>query len=231
MKGVIWALVAVLLMQSCAAEYSDTELAGIEAVHELYQGNITYSKHFGDEGDYFLIKLTDTEVPLELDNTLEIAGHNVGLIMFEHFSKEERGLYDWIKLEVVTSKGPQNRTVSMGMIRTIWNMEARSRDDLKLLETGKYGDFYVKLKAHQQRQFAPAVFDSLVGVVFAETGALNPPIALGVDTLGYKDTIIGTYYFVLKSAIDSTPRLAYRASYLLTDNDSIIDFGLQSLIQ
>lgn len=230
MKSIIGLLMAIMLLQSCA-EYSDTELAGIAAVHQLYQGKITYSKQFGSGGDFFLVKLVDTEIPLELDNTLEIAGHNIGLIMFEHFTKEERDQYDWIKVEVVTSQGPQNRTVSMGIIRMMWNMEARSRKDLADLAGGDYNGYYQKLKLHVQQQFVPEKFDSAVASIFVETGALNQPIALGIDTVAQNGSIVGTYYYVFKSAVDSTPRLAYRASYLLTGNDSIVDFAMQSLLQ
>lgn len=231
MKVVLWLLGAILLLQSCTAEYSDTELAGIAAVHQLYQGNITYSKHFGDDGDYFLVKLTDTEIPLELDYTLEIAGHNIGLMMLEHFTEEERNQYYWIKVEVVTSKGPQNRTVSMGILQKIWDKRNQSKKDLELLTDGHYQDYYYQLKTHQQQQFVPEQFDSLVGAIFVETGALAAPIELGVDTIGYKGKIIGTYYYGFKSATDGTIRLAYRATYALTETDSIIDFSLQSLLQ
>lgn len=151
--------------------------------------------------------------------------------MYQHFTPDERAEYDWIKVVLETKTGKLSRVVSMGLLNKIWNMEKRSRDDLNLIYKGDYDAFYAKLKTRQQQQFTPAVFDSLLVNVFAETGTLSPPIEMGIDTLGYRDTIIGTYYFVFKSDIDSTPRLMYRASYLLTDNDSIIDFGLQSLLQ
>lgn len=221
---------AMVLMQSCA-KYSDTELAGVAAVHQLYQGNISYSKHFGAEGDYFLVKLTNTEIPLELDNTLEIAGHNIGLMMYEHFTEDERKQYDWVKVEVVTSKGPQSRTVSLGILAGIWDKRAQSLADLQLLTEGRYQAYYRRLKTQQQQQFVPEQFDSLVGAIFTETGALAAPIELGVDTVGYKKQVVGTYYYGLKSATDGTIRLAYRATYALTETDSIIDFSLQSLLQ
>jgi hypothetical protein len=230
MKGIVWLLGLVMMLFSCA-EFSDTEMAGTKEVHELYQGKMTYGKNHSADGDFFWITLSDTEIPLELDNTMEIAANNIGLIMYQHFTPDERTEYDWIKVMLETKTGNLSRIVSMGLLNKIWNMEKRSRNDLELLYKGDYSAYYTKLKTRQQQQFTPAVFDSLLANVFAETGSLSPPIEMGIDTLGYRDTIIGTYYFVFKSDIDSTPRLMYRASYLLTDNDSIIDFGLQSLLQ
>ncbi len=229
MKGVLWLLCAMILLQSCTAEYSDTELAGIAAVHEQYKGNITYSKHFGSEGDYLLVKLTDTEVPLEMDNTLEIAGHNIGLILYDHFTEQERDQYDWIRIEVSSSKGVQNRTVSMGMIRRIWIANAQCIRDLNFMATGNYGAYYNNLKLRLQGQFTPTSFDSLTQAVFNEGGDVLAPVELGIDTFGYRGTIVGSYHFLFKSAIDSTPKLLYHVTYLLTGEDSIIDFSLKVL--
>jgi hypothetical protein len=230
MKGLVWLLALVLALSSCA-EFSDTEMAGATEVHELYQGSVTYGKNHNADGDFFWITLANTDIPLELDNTMEIAANNVGLIMYRHLTPDERAEYDWIKVVLETKTGNLSRVVSMGLLNKIWNMEKRSRDDLDLLAKGEYSAYYAKLKTRQQQQFTPVVFDSLLANVFAETGTLSAPIEMGIDTFGRRDTVIGTYYFVFKSDIDSTPRLMYRASYLLTGNDSIIDFGLQSLLQ
>ena len=226
----VWLTGFILILPACA-QFSDTEMAGTKDVHELYQGEMTYGKNHSADGDYFWIKLTDTDIPLELDNTMEIAGNNIGLMMYQHLTPDERTEYDWIKVELETATGKLSRTISMGILNKIWNMDKRSRDDLDLLAKGGYSAYYAKLKTRQQQQFTQVVFDSLLANVFAETGTLSAPIEMGIDTFGHRDTIIGTYYFVFKSDIDSTPRLMYRASYLLTGNDSIIDFGLQSLLQ
>lgn len=219
----MWLFFSVLIV-SCE-DTSSTEKAGMEAVQYIYGGKVVHTRSIGTEKNYFEVEISETMGPVELDPTLETAGHYIGLLLYDNLSQQERKKYDGIKIILKINDKTISRTIEMPFIKNIYATTLQCRQDLQLLLNRQYDEYGQRLKKEVLNGVLQSGlfngFDSLL----TASGPLLQPVPIGIDTFANIDSINGNIFFIFRSAIDTSARFIYGAQYRIDEVDSI--FGIK----
>ncbi len=217
----------ILLLQGC---FSETEVKGIKEVAELYGGRVTYQKSVGTSGKYFKVKISDTDSPLLLDNTMELAAHNIAMMVFAEFSEKERSEYDGIQIELNNPDATITRKVDRVLIEQLLKQRDAYKKEIPLVISGDYRNYYNKLGSNITSHYSIDSFLALTDDISVKMGPVKAELLeLGVDTAVLNDTAYAFFVTIYKAANDSSQLLTKTAYLLNEESDHIFGFNFKLL--
>ncbi len=221
----VWGLAIAMAFQACTS-ISESEQAGINAVQAQY-GTVAYSKDKVGGEKLIAIKLENLPAPYDLTNNFDIAAHHIAVLMYQHLNKLEREAYDGIRLEVKDADGVKAANMYFPLVRFMYRSFIEARREVGYIYNKKYGKFVEKFQPGVQENFPADSLALVMDTVYQQTGPVNEPVFMGIDTIQYKENIYGRYLFVATTKESAgSSGILYSLVYKINSNRAAYGYAI-----
>ncbi len=233
MKKALWILCMLLALQACNT-VSVTEQAGIDAIQEHYGGKVTYSKDEVAGERLFTVKLEGTARPYELQDDIEISGYHMAVIMYQHLNKTEREAYDGVKIAVTTDVGTKDEATETAnfyfyQVKFAYRSYIEARREIGYFTDGKYDKFIERFQYGVQANSPADSLKGMMDALYAETGPLQKPVFLGIDTFHVQENFYGDFLFAFHSDNEEhIPMILVGLTYKINSNTGPFGYTIYS---
>ncbi len=223
MKRVVFFLVIVsILMQGCV--FSETERGALTEIAESYGGKITIAKGTSTSGKYYEVTLSETSTPLQLDRSMEIAAHNISMMVYKSMDTINRNTYDEIRIVLNTGDIEISRTVSVALAKILVEGVEKNRKHADEIKLGQFESFYTQMDTGIRNTYPLDSFLLLTDKVFSRSGAVEAAYPIGVDTVLLDDIVYARYIDIYRAIDDTLSDVLITRVYKLNEMDSVYGF-------
>lgn len=136
MKTLILLLLSATLLSSCASE---NQQKALDEVAKTYNATTGFTKGFNNDITYFRITVADSDVI----NDAEVvsAASNIALIVYDHFTEEEKKDYTHIEVEISKKSNPDDKMTRNYEVSTLVAPTKQAKIFDNFSNAVKSGDF------------------------------------------------------------------------------------------